>query len=63
MFKPIFHVNLGLGYEYIGKKSEALQAYYEALNWDENNQAAKKGIERLEEKKKGLFSRFFGGGK
>ena len=63
MFNPIFHVNVGLAYEYIGKKSEALQAYYEALNWDENNQAAKKGIERLEEKKKGLFSRFFGGGK
>lgn len=63
MFKPIFHVNVGLAYEYIGKKTEALQAYYEALNWDENNQAAKKGIERLEEKKKGLFSRFFCGGK
>lgn len=63
MFNPIFHVNLGLAYENIGKKSEALQAYYEALNWDENSQAAKKAIERLEEKKKGLFSRFFGGGK
>jgi len=63
MFNPIFHVNLGLAYEYVGKKSEALQAYYEALNWDQNNQAAKKGIERLEEKKRGLFSRFFGGGK
>lgn len=63
MFNPIFHVNVGLAYEYIGKKSEALQAYYEALNWDANNQAAKKGIERLEDKKKGLFSRFFGGKK
>lgn len=61
MFEPILYVNLGLAYEFIQKKSEALQAYYEALNWNSNNQAAKKGIERLEEKKKGFFTKLFGG--
>ncbi len=63
MFSPILYVNLGLAYESIGKKFEALEAYYEALNWDNNNQAAKRGIERLEEKKKGFFAKLFGGGK
>ncbi|TET61707.1 MAG: hypothetical protein E3J47_04815 [Candidatus Stahlbacteria bacterium] len=63
MFNPILHVNLGLGYEFIDKKSEALEAYYEALNWDKNNRAAKVGIERLQGKKKGVFSKLFGGGK
>ncbi len=63
MFNPTFHVNLGLAYEYIGDKSRALEAYYEALNWDDKNQAAKKGIERLEEKKKGFFTKLFGGHK
>jgi curved DNA-binding protein CbpA len=63
MFNPIFHVNLGLAYEYTGKRGEALESYYEALNWDGSNVPAKKGIERLEEKKKGFFSKLFGGGK
>jgi curved DNA-binding protein CbpA len=61
MFNPILHINLALGYEFVGKESEALQAYYEALNWDSNSKAAKKGIERLQKKKKGFFSRLFGG--
>ncbi len=63
MFNPILYVNIGLAYEFLGRKSEALEAYYEALNWSENNQAAKKGIERIEEKKKGFFAKLFGGGK
>jgi len=63
MFNPILYVNLGLAYEFLNKKSEALEAYYEALNWNSNNQAAKKGVERLEEKKKGFFTKLFGGGK
>lgn len=64
MFNPIMHINLGLAYEYSGKKSEALQAYFEALNWDANNPAAKRGIERLGgSKKKSFFSRLFGGDK
>jgi len=61
MFNPILYVNLGLAYEYTGKSSEALQAFYEALNWDKNNRAAKRGIERLGGgKKKGFFARLFG---
>ena len=64
MFNPILYVNLGLAYEFAGKKSEALQAYYEALNWDANNKAAKKGLERLQGAKKGSFlNKLFGGGK
>ncbi len=63
MFNPTLYVNLGLAYEFLGRKSEALEAYYEALNWSANNQAAKKGIERIEEKKKGFFAKLFGGGK
>jgi len=63
MFDPILYVNLGLAYEFLDKKSEALEAYYEALNWNSNNQAAKKGVERLQEKKKGFFTKLFGGGK
>ncbi len=64
MFNPILYVNLGLAYEFVGKKSEALQAYYEALNWDANNTAAKKGLARLQGgKKSGFFGKLFGGGK
>lgn len=61
MFNPIVHINLGLAYEYVGNKSEALQAYYEALNWDASNPAARRGVERLGgSKKKGFLSRLFG---
>jgi curved DNA-binding protein CbpA len=61
MFNPVVHVNLGLAHEFIGNKSEALHAFHEALNWDGNNQAAKKGIERLGPSKGGgIFSRLFG---
>ncbi len=63
MFNPILHVNLGLAHEFKGNKSEALEAYYEALNWDKNNRAAKVGIERLQVKKKGFFAKLFGGEK
>jgi curved DNA-binding protein CbpA len=62
MFNPILYINLGLAYEFVGKKSEAIQAYYEALNWDANSAAAKKGLERLQGGKKGFFSKLFGGG-
>lgn len=62
MFNPIVHINLGLAYEFVGSKPEALQSFYEALNWDSKNEAAKKSIERLEPKKAGFFSKFFGGG-
>jgi curved DNA-binding protein CbpA len=63
MFNPILYVNLGLAHEFNGNKSEALQAYYEALNWDNNNRSAKIGISRLQEKKKGFFNKLFGGDK
>ena len=64
MFNPILYVNLGLAHESEGNKSEALQAYYEALEWDSKNEIAKKGIERLEgKKKKGFFTKFFGDNK
>lgn len=63
MFNPIFYVNIGLAYEHIANKSKALESYYEAINWDENNRAAKKGIERLQTKKKGFLTKLFGGEK
>lgn len=63
MFNPILHVNMGLAHEFSGDKSKALQSYFEALNWDKNNRTAKKGIERLQKKKKGFISKLFGGGK
>ena len=63
MFNPIFYINRGLAHEHIGDKSRALESYYEALNWDANNRTAKKGIERLQRKKKGLLSKLFGGDK
>jgi curved DNA-binding protein CbpA len=61
MFNPTLHVNLGKAYEIVGKKAEALQCYYEALNWDKNNLAAVRGVERLAGKKKGFFTKIFGG--
>jgi curved DNA-binding protein CbpA len=60
MFNPILHINLGLAHEFCDNKTEALQAYYEALNWDKNNMTAQKGVERLQGKKKSFFSRLFG---
>lgn len=63
LFNPIFYVNRGLAHEYIGDKSRALESYYEALNWDVNNRAAKKGLERLQRKKKGFLTKLFGGDK
>ncbi len=60
MFNPILYVNLGLAHEFTGSKPEALQAFYEALNWDANNKTAKEGVKRLEERKKGFFSKFLG---
>lgn len=63
LFDPILYINLGLAHEYIGNKSKALQAYYEALNWDKNNETAKRGIKRLQGQKKGFFAKLFGGGK
>jgi len=62
MFNPIVHINLGLAHEFLGNKKEALHAFHEALNWDGNNQAAKKGVERVMPKKSGnIFNRIFGG--
>ncbi len=61
MFNPVIQVNIGLAHEFIGEKTEALKAFYETLSWDPKNEAALKGIARLEEKKGGFFSKFFGG--
>lgn len=61
MFNPLLYINLGLAQEFIGNKSEALQAFYEALNWDSNNRTALQAIRRLSDKKKGFFSKLFGG--
>ncbi|OPX18224.1 hypothetical protein BXT86_02270 [candidate division WOR-3 bacterium 4484_100] len=61
MFNPILHVNLGRAYEAVGRKANALHAYYEALNWDPKSEGAKRGIARLQEKKKGFFAKLFGG--
>ncbi|MEO0095455.1 MAG: tetratricopeptide repeat protein [candidate division WOR-3 bacterium] len=63
MFNPIVYINLGLAYEFVGNKEQALKYYNEALNWDGNNTAAKKGIARLQPKKEGFFSKLFGGKK
>lgn len=63
MFNPMMHINLGLAYEFCDDKTKALQAFYEALNWDKTNAAALRGVERLESKGKGFFSRLFGGSK
>lgn len=61
MFNPIVYVNLGLAYEFVGNKTEALKAFYEALNWEPKNETAKQGIERIEPKKTNFFSRLLGG--
>ncbi len=61
MFNPTLHINLGLAHEFVGNKSEALQAFYEALNWDPKNRTALNAVERLGEKKKGFLGRLFGG--
>lgn len=61
MFNPLVHINLGLAQEFLGNKKEALRSFHEALNWDANSQAAKKGIERITPKKSGIFNRIFGG--
>jgi curved DNA-binding protein CbpA len=61
MFNPLLHINLGLAHEFCDHKAEALQAYYEALNWDKNNVTAKRGVDRLQSKKKGFLNRLFGG--
>jgi len=63
MFNPIVYVNLGLAYEYVGNKEQALKYFYEALNWDGKNDVARKGIERLGQKKTNFFSKLFGGEK
>ncbi|MEO0136111.1 MAG: DnaJ domain-containing protein [candidate division WOR-3 bacterium] len=63
MFNPLVYVNLGLAYEFIADREQALKYYQEALNWDSNNAAAKKGIERLQTKKESFFSKLFGGKK
>jgi curved DNA-binding protein CbpA len=63
MFNPILYVNLGLAHEFVGNRSEALQAYYEAMNWDPKNIAAKSGIDRLQQQKKGFLSKLFRGKK
>ncbi|HEX7319037.1 MAG TPA: DnaJ domain-containing protein [bacterium] len=60
MFNPTVHVNIGLAHEFLGDKTEALKSFYETLNWDPKNEAAQKGIARLEEKKSGFFGKFFG---
>lgn len=63
MFNPSLHINLALAHEHSGNKSAALQAYYEALNWDKSNPTALRGVERLQTKKKGFFGKLFGGKK
>jgi curved DNA-binding protein CbpA len=61
MFNPIFYVNLGLAHEFTGNEPQALQAYFEALNWDANNKSAQQGVARLQKKKKGFLGKIFGG--
>ncbi len=63
MFNPIVYVNLGLAYEFMGNREEALANFHEALNWDPHCEPAKRGIERLSNKKSSFFSKLFGGGK
>jgi curved DNA-binding protein CbpA len=63
MFNPVLHINLGLAHEFCDNRSEALQAYHEALNWDSANMTALRGVERLQGKKKGFLNRLFGGSK
>ncbi|UCF70423.1 MAG: DnaJ domain-containing protein [candidate division WOR-3 bacterium] len=61
LFNPVMHYNLGLAYESVGKEKEALRAYQQALNWNSKYTQAKVAIGRLRKKKKGMFSRLFGG--
>ncbi len=63
MFNPVVYVNMGLAYEFVGSKEQAIKYFSEALNWDGNNNAARKGLERLNPKKTGFFSKLFGSGK
>jgi DnaJ-class molecular chaperone len=63
MFEPEFHYNLGLAFEYVGKKKEALRSYQQALTWNPKYDKARQGIARLSAKKKGFFSKFLGGEK
>ena len=58
LFNPTLHCNLGLAYEFIGKRSEALRSYKEALTWDPKYRKAKQGLLRLKSSKGGLFSKF-----
>lgn len=62
LFNPAVYVNLALAYEKAGDNEKAVHFYKEALNWDANNQTALQELARLaSEKKKGFFSKFFGG--
>jgi len=63
MFDPILHYNLGCALEFVGKTKEALRSYQQALTWDPKFGKARKGVTRLRAKKKGFFSKFFGGNK
>ena len=63
MFEPEFHYNLGLALEYVGRKKEALRSFQQALTWNPKYEKARQGIARLAARKKGFFSKFFGGEK
>jgi DnaJ-domain-containing protein 1 len=63
MFEPVFHYNLGLALEFVGRAKEALRSYQQALTWNPKYDKARQGMARLTSKKKGFFAKFLGGGK
>ncbi len=63
LFNPIIYINLALAYEKAGDREKAIHFYRETLNWDPKNETAIRELARLSNnKKKGFFSKLFGGG-
>ena len=63
MFDATLHYNLGCALEFVGRTKEATRSYQQALTWDPKYVKARNGLVRLSAKKKGFFSKFFGGDK
>lgn len=65
LYNSIFHVNLGIVYNIIGDKKNAIRCFEEALSWNENDLRAQEELQKMknkEGKKSGFFSRLFNKG-
>ena len=58
MFNPAMHCNLGLAFEFAGRKDDALRAYRQALSWNSRYAQALAGVARLDKPKGSLFGLF-----